>query len=226
MPENRSIDVQHWQKFARRLRKQKGKFRFFHCGEYGELYYRPHYHAAIFGMDFSEDRIKWKVKNGNQYYVSEELTRIWGKGHCVISNLTFDSAAYVARYIMKKQTGPDSDAYYLWVDYETGEEHERQPEYTTMSRKPGIGRAWIDKYKKETYNADSVIINGRETRPPKYYDGIYEENHPQEMETVKAKRRKAAWNRREDNTPERLAVKEKCQAAKLKLSSRDIDRTT
>lgn len=214
LPENQSIDVAHWQKFARRIRKKKGPFRFFHCGEYGDLWGRPHYHAIMFGMDFQGDRVPWKMKNDQQLWVSQELEELWGLGRTVIGEVTFKSAAYVARYIMKKITGEVAEAHYTWVDEQTGEEHTRKPEYTTMSRRPGIAKEWIDKYGKEVYNADSVIVNGREARPPKYYDGQYELIDKDQMDSVKLKRRRKAQERAWDNTPERLRVREKVTEAK------------
>jgi hypothetical protein len=73
-------------------------------------------------------------------YKSDTLDELWGQGITEIGNVTFDSAAYVARYIMKKVTGPMAEEHYEVLQEETGEIGEREPEYTTMSRRPGIGR--------------------------------------------------------------------------------------
>lgn len=78
LPENESLDVEHWQLFAKKLRHRFGKFRFLHCGEYGELG-RPHYHALLFGLDFGHDRIKLKKKDGNELFTSESLDKPGGK---------------------------------------------------------------------------------------------------------------------------------------------------
>ena len=45
-----------FKKFMKRLRKRfKGKrIRFYMCGEYGEQFDRPHFHACIFGVDFPD----------------------------------------------------------------------------------------------------------------------------------------------------------------------------
>jgi hypothetical protein len=132
-----SLDVRDWQLFMKRLRKRTGKkIRFYHCGEYGELHKRPHYHACLFGYDFPDKRL-WRVVNGQRLYTSYFLQELWPYGFSTIGTVTFESAAYVARYIMKKVSGKNADDYYQWFDDETGEIFDRHPEYTTMSRRPG-----------------------------------------------------------------------------------------
>ena len=93
-------------RFMKRLRKKYGsQVRFFHCGEYGDLNKRPHYHAILFGVDFAHDRKLWSQKDGMKLFTSESLEKLWPYGFCTIGQVTFESCAYVARYIMKKQTG-------------------------------------------------------------------------------------------------------------------------
>lgn len=110
LPINNSLNLRHFQLFIKKLRKKHGKnIRYYHCGEYGELNLRPHYHALIFNFDF-KDKIHYKTHKDNKYYVSKELDALWSDpetkeplGYCVIGDLTFESAAYVARYCLKKQ---------------------------------------------------------------------------------------------------------------------------
>ena len=115
-----SLDVRDFQLFMKRLRKKYGAgIRFYHCGEYGELNKRPHYHACIFGFDFPDKRL-WKVTNsGHRLYISESLDELWPFGFCTIGNVTFESAAYVARYIMKKVNGDAAADHYEWIDEDT-----------------------------------------------------------------------------------------------------------
>ena len=92
----------------KKLRKALGKngkrIRFFHCGEYGESTSRPHYHAIIFGYDFP-DKKKWRTTDrGDILYRSPLLETLWDKGSSEIGSVTFESAAYVARYSLKKIT--------------------------------------------------------------------------------------------------------------------------
>lgn len=219
LPSDGGLDVTHWQIFIRALRKKMGPVRYFHCGEYGDLHNRPHYHACLFGIDFSSDRKTHSVKDGITTFTSPTLTALWKKGFCLIGDVTFESAAYCARYIMKKVTGPLADDHYL--DKKTGVL--LKPEYTTMSRRPGLGKTWIDQYQKEVYSRDAVITRGHPSRPPKFYDSQYEIFNPEHHDQVKANRVRYAAQHAENNTPDRLFVREKVQAARLKQLTRNLD---
>jgi len=219
LPLDRSLNVGDFQKFMKRLRKRTGcPIRFYHCGEYGEINWRPHYHACIFGFEFP-DKTKWRTnKHGDQAYRSELLEDAWKLGASEIGALTEQSAAYTARYIMKKQNGEAADMAYF--DYFTGSI--RQSPYTTMSTRPGIGRGWIDKYISEVYPRDEVIVNGHQARPPKYYDAQYKELDPDGYEKMKLKREEAGRDHADDNTPERLAIKEEYLKAQTSTLSREL----
>ncbi len=227
LPSNRTLVKEDFQNFMKRLRKEISptKIRYFHCGEYSEENQRPHYHACIFNYDFP-DKEYFGKKLGNVLYTSKMLydednikASIWKKGYCIIGNVSFDSAAYVARYILKKVTGKKSDEHY--VNKETGEL--RQQEYTTMSRRPGLGNAWIKKHMSDVYPNDTVIIKGRPLRPPKYYDNIFDVEVPEMLKHIKEERKKFALAHDYDNTRERLASKEICLKAKLQLLKRSVE---
>lgn len=203
------------------------KIRFYHCGEYGENLGRPHYHALIFGYDFP-DKEFWKETRGSVLYTSEKLEALWGKGFCSIGNVTFKSAAYVARYIMKKQTGKTAPEHYRYTDPETGEISQRLPEYTTMSRGGkgghGIGYDWFIKYNRDVYPSDFCVIEGKKYKTPRYYDRMLEEITPKGyLSVIKAARMRNAEQRSVDNTPDRLAVREKVQELKLRQLERSLD---
>ena len=151
--------------------------KFYHCGEYGEKNRRPHYHACLFGIDF-EDKTLFKQKRGNDLYISDHLQELWPFGFSTIGEVTFESAAYCARYIMKKITGDGAEEHYQWIDTETGEVHQLKPEYTTMSRNGGIGKEWMEKFKSDVYPTDEIIIRGRRMKPPRFYDSMYEHTDP------------------------------------------------
>lgn len=95
LPANGSLDKTHYQKFMKRFRKQHPKktIRFYMCGEYGDQTLRPHYHAIIFNHHF-DDRKHHNTIKGNKLYKSDILQETWGKGHCLIGDVTFESAAY------------------------------------------------------------------------------------------------------------------------------------
>lgn len=218
VPEHQSLVLEHWQNFAKRLRKNKGKFRFLMCGEYGEKNKRPHYHALIWGMDFHEDREQTEEKP-NKLYKSEELTKIWGMGReNPIGSISFDSASYVARYTTKKINGEKQGAHYgELVNTETGEVTlKRKPEFSTQSRNPGLGAKWIEKYESDVYPRDYVVLRGMKMRPPKAYDVLMEKKNPEMMRMLKIKRMERAKENSEDNTRERLEVRERIQRRREK----------
>lgn len=128
------------QLFLKRLRKEFSDetIRYFLCGEYGERFGRPHYHLLLFGFDFS-DKVILGSRRGQSIWRSPCLERLWPYGRSEIGSVTFESAAYVARYVMKKQVKRDA------VD------ELREPEFIRMSLKPGVGVPWIEKFFKEVY---------------------------------------------------------------------------
>lgn len=176
LPKNRSLQLEDMTLFIKRLRKfcdSRGKkIRYFYCGEYGSMTERPHYHMCLFGEDFSDIRSLYRrSKCGDFLYVCGELEKLWQKGFCPFGTLTFDSAAYTARYILKKLNGDIADEHYQG----------RKPEYICMSRRPGIGASWFDKYKDDVYPKDYIRLrDGIKLRPPKYFDRIYKDMHSQD----------------------------------------------
>lgn len=225
---NRSLNPDDFVKFMKRFRKRYDgvdftydsttgekiyPIRYFHCGEYGELYNRPHHHAIIFNFDFPDKEL-WQVKHGNYLYRSPSLESLWPYGFCTIGSVTFDSAAYVARYILKKVTGDNSVAYYSG----------KIPEYVTMSRRPGIARDWFLKYSDNIYDNDKVYIKpGLVVKPPRYYDKIYDDINPTRMAEVKEKRYQIAQSCSPICDYQRLNVRNHVKALKLKQLKRVLE---
>ncbi len=225
MPEYGSLVLSDFQKFIKRMRK-RAKFRFFHCGEYGEDTKRPHYHALLFGFDFP-DKVTWRKSKGYEIWRSPMLEELWRHGNSEIGSVTFESAAYVARYCVKtlqnlrfREGSRDSylealDREYSRLDEETGELVLVAPEYVTMSRRPGIGRGWFEKFGAEVYPSDEVIVRGKACKPPRFYDKLLEQESPEEASMLRRSR-----NRDRDvadETPARLRVREVCAEARLSL---------
>lgn len=156
------------------------KLRYYQCGEYGEQTNRPHHHAIIFGLYLPDLRQlnNTRAKNAHTLYTSAELEKTWNKGIISIGRVTFETAAYVAAYVTKKITGPQAREHYQG----------RTPEYSTMSRRPGIGSGFAAEYEQEIYEADSVIIRGLEMKPPKYYDRQLERRDPERWYEIKDRR--------------------------------------
>lgn len=206
LPDPPSVDIKEWQRFAKSLRKHVGQFRYVQCGEYGDLNKRPHYHAAIFGQDFYEDRVPWsKSPAGHVLYRSPRLEKAWKKGHALIGELTRESAAYIARYVMKKSTGPLADEEYARVNTRTGEVTAVRPPFLSMSNKPGIGKSWYEVFKADLFPHDEVISGGKKFPVPRYYDNQLPED---ELAIYKEKRRSKVEKRAHELTDQRLQTRE------------------
>lgn len=220
LPAYGSLRKRDFQLFMKRLREYyaDSRIRFFHCGEYGTLTKRPHYHAILFGFDFP-DKYQWSVRRGFPVWRSPTLEKLWTEGASEIGSVTFESAAYVARYVVKKVTGEAAAEHYLRVDEETGECVRIESEYCTMSRRPGIGAEWYARFGKEVFPADSVVVRGALSPVPRFYGSLFELAAPEEYRRIKARRKRRA--RPEDSTPERLEVREICAVARLNTLKRE-----
>ena len=194
--------------FMKKLRRRFGSgIRFFHCGEYGSKFQRPHHHVILFGFDFDDKVLFRRDRSGFNLYRSSILEQLWPYGISCIGACSFESVAYVARYVTKKVNGDAAYEHY----------YGRSPEYLTMSRRPGIGHDWLIK-NPEIYNYDEVVIrNGLKCRPPAYYDRIFDSIAPDFMENLREERKVKA-KLLSDKNSERLDVKEQyklLQAKKL-----------
>ncbi len=221
LPLNNSLKLRDYQLFMKRLRKQsKKKIRFYAAGEYGDVNMRPHYHALLFGIEFPDKKFFTK-QNDMPIYTSEFLSETWEKGFCSIGEVTMQSAAYVARYVMKKATGEHAEQKYNHTD-QYGEIHQIEPERATMSRKPGIAGDWFKKYRTDVYPDDFIIINGRKFSTPKFYDRQMEMIDPKLFSRLQFTRKKSGRRRLWDETPERLAVREELAHIKLDQLPRNL----
>lgn len=175
----KTLNKRDFQLFMKKLRKKfpNNKILYLYCGEYGEKFSRPHYHACIFGLDFPDKEI-WKQTDGQKLYTSEILNKLWGYGYCIIGDVTFQSAAYVASYINKKITGSEASEHYKG----------KVPEYANMSRRPAIAKNWIEKYISDTYPHDDIVLSGKKHNVPRYYDKQLEKLNPKLYEQIKLRR--------------------------------------
>jgi hypothetical protein len=219
-----SLDKSEFQRFMKRLRKRYGnQIRYFHCGEYGEKNNRPHYHAIIFGMDF-KDKELFTVRDEIRLYTSEILSELWPHGFSTIGDVTFESCAYVARYVLKKQKGKNAEDHYIRWDPSTGEGTPIEPEYATMSRKPGIGKSWFDKYRADVYPHDYVVIKKHKIRPPRFYDDKLEEVDKDAYEQLKQKRQEELPEviDQYDENMDRLWIEEAVKENRINILIREL----
>ena len=209
--------------FMKRLRKalHPKKVKVFYAGEYGDpsKSFRPHYHLCLFNHFFSDSDL-YSCKSAKisgrlesyRLYTSKKLAALWPFGFSTLGDLTFESAAYVARYCMKKITGQYADEYYQG----------KLPPFAHMSRRPGLAYDWFQKYKDDLYNHDQCVVRPNLiTKPAKYFDAMFELIDPDRMAEIKLDRKNAALNN-PDNTHERLEVREKIKKLKLQQLTRNL----
>lgn len=199
VPSDGSLRPRDAQLFWKKLRKAGFTFRYFLCGEYGDITARPHYHAIIFGEDFENDRtLKFKKKE-NPYYVSDSVDKAWGLGHAILADVNETTISYVAGYVQKKVSGKrarvvEGKRRIDVVDQTTGEIRTVLPQYQSVSRggrsgQGGIGSAWIKRWKDEVFRDDHILDGDRELKPPDYYESFLSD---EERKELKQRRRKRA----------------------------------
>lgn len=192
------------QLFMKRLRLERPSgVRFLACGEYGERTQRPHYHMILLNTCFPDMKYH-RMSGKKKLYASAELDGLWKLGDCLIGDVEFESCAYVAGYVVKKVTGARAAAHY----------GDRLPEFQTMSRRPGLGAGYYEKYRDEIYKHDTVVMRGHEVSVPKYYDYRHEKVDADRLEELKKVRRVRALENKADNTRKRLRVRERYQELK------------
>ena len=214
-----STQKEELQKFWKRLRKSNPnkEIRYYAASEYGDNFDRPHYHACVFNHDFDDKKFFKISPSGERLYISDKLHNLWTDpkskipmGYCYIGEITFQSAAYVARYCTKKVGGDRKEEHYT-DEYGVIKEPEQQ--YHSI----GIGRPWFEKYKEDVINHDHVIIEGKSHPVPRYYDKLLERENLKLLENNKENRLITGLKYVKDKTKERLAVRERVKLAQLKI---------
>lgn len=220
LPSDGGLRKKHFQDFMKRLRKKHSGVRYYHSGEYGDTTNRPHYHSCMFG--YRPDDLKHHKNNnqGHPLYTSEKLDTLWGHGHVTVGDLSFDSAAYVARYVMKKITGPGAEDHYTRLNISTGELVQVEPEYSTMSL--GIGKEFYNKYAKQLNTHDNTVMNGSIHALPKYYDSLLDRVDPELLKKIKRERVLKASAKKHNNTLERLRVRESVKESQISTLKRSL----
>lgn len=237
LPPNGTLVKKHHQDFLKRVRKKYVRYaldpdtlkgwpinpiRFLHCGEYGEEKRRPHYHSILFGLRFMDQQPYKRTAAGHLLCTSAELSALWPFGLATVGEATFESIAYVARYIVKKLDFYGEKAY-EHLDLDTGELSFLQPEYTTRSLKPAIGKEWLSRFKSDVYPSDEVVIRGKIMKPPKYYDTVLEKQDPEVHAAIKERRKAAALERDADSSTRRLREREIVKLAQTTNLKRNIE---
>lgn len=204
-----------FQLFMKRLRViSPFKFKYYMCGEYGEQFLRPHYHAMLFGVDFSDRVFYKKAGDTGSLDISRKLDELWGLGMCTVGDVTQQSARYVAGYVTKKLTGGMAELY-----------GNRRPEYGRGSN--GIGLEYLLKYGHQWMTNGFIIIDGSKYRIPRYYDEKYKAAFGLNFDAVKHERFLAAQAAPVDSDASgsynRFRAQDDSIRAKLKLKGRDYE---
>lgn len=236
--EGRQVESSDFQKFMKRLRKSRtgDKIKYFQCGEYGRIckhgldlelvecpmcnHGRPHHHAILFNVAFP-DIYQYDEKKGIPRYSSKELEDLWGFGFVDVGEVTFQSAAYTARYILKKVTGEKATDYYKSVDI-YGEITNITPEYASMSN--GLGKGWLEQYKEDCFPSDEVPVPGHGIikKVPRYYEELVKTENPEMIEEIKERRQKFKAENAEEYTPDRLMSKYKVKKSQVETLGRQL----
>lgn len=211
---------EHLERFWKRLRKWVAKhygrnkrISYYACGEYGDKSRRPHYHSCLFGIDFPDKKFH-SYTDGNYLYTSVTLDNLWSHGMCTIGSLTFESAAYVARYCLKKRLGNTKGTY---------EQEGITPEFARMSRRPAIGAEWFRRFHRDVFPSDTFVIRDFPSKPPRYFMDLYDRLDPTLAAAVREQRAKLAEANWEENEPKRLRIRERVKKSQTKTLTRKLD---
>lgn len=202
-----------------------------YCGEYGDQRGRPHYHMILFNFK-PHDLMYWeKTDTGYNTYISETISKLWGKGIVKINELTREMAEYIARYVTKKWKGSDAKEKY--------EQAGKVPEFYHCSNRPGLGYMFFEQKKTTIYETDEIFITSlkgtRSKKPPKYFDKLLEREDQRKLLEVKEKREEHAkarlemmlkitgWTEEEYLQMQEQARKDKIKALKRKKEAKKIE---
>lgn len=227
-----SLNPEHTKNFIKKLRRHykyhynHEGIRYYLCGEYGDKTKRAHYHVLLYNCEI-KDKVFHKRTEAGILWTSETLAKIWGKGHIIVADMTWETCAYTARYMMKKQKGKDAKSYYENLGI--------IPEFCRMSLKPGIGLKYYEENKDKIYENDEIWITGSKgkatkIKPPNYYDKLYDLEEPEKMEEIKEAREYAAyiakmnkWKKINIPMEEQLKIEERAKGETIKALVRPLE---
>lgn len=202
--------------------------RFFGASEYGDKSMRPHYHILVFGCPLFDLEYYKSNKQGDTLYRSRELDSVWKKGFVTVGEFNWNTAAYTARYVMKKAQNVDiNQGFYEALDIE--------PEKTRMSRRPGIAQPFFERNIKEIYQLDEIVLPAlpggklNVISPPKYFDKKLRDLDEAFYSRMKDQRKRIAELRELSKSQshgydpfEYLEIKERSKRDSLTVLTRDM----
>lgn len=179
-------DLQKFWKSARHVfQDPQSPFKYFACGEYGDKSLRPHYHAAVFDFRIPDLR-PYKRVGGGWYFLSDALRKCWGHGHVIVADLSWQSAAYIARYVTKKMHGANVRDRGTF-DPVTGEVDLFPVERAFQSN--GLGKPFYEEFADQIWEKDACLFNGKYLiKPPRYYLKLLADSDPDAALAIKERR--------------------------------------
>lgn len=208
------------QKFWKRLRRKFGAgVKFFGCLERGDNLGRPHSHFAVFGVDFKDDRKICGHRSGNDLFRSPTLEALWPHGMVSIGALTVESANYIARYTVKKLCGIQAageliDGERHFLDPNTGELTRLPYAKLLCSRRPAIGRDFVNRFTNDVVQGLRVVGGARVATPRSYLRWL-RKDYPEVYAELLEERRLLFKRNLAEETPERCEVRDTVLRAQL-----------
>lgn len=218
--------------FIKRLRSYydyhdiKNNMSFYACGEYGSNFFRPHYHLLLFGLPI-DDLVYHSTKNGFVTYNSPTFDKLWNKGFVTINEFSWETAAYVARYMLKKQKGEDFEDY---------QKLHLVPEFVNMSRVPGIAYNYYSANKEKIFSDGYISVKNSKgvfhDNIPKYFYRLLENEDYDLFLKLKQERkdkcfsdyeRNAIFNTSDLSNYEQRLIDENTKLSQIKALRRDFE---
>lgn len=196
---NSDLRLRDIQLFIKRVRQsdifKEHKLRIFYCGEYGELSGRPHYHLILMNSPDLTPYLQWQRSKRScgeklDYFKCPLLESKWLNGIVDVTSFSYNAAAYVAGYVLKKiytnqATPQELPPGFAW----------RTEPFVHMSNRPGIARDYFDENFEDIYKYDEVFIKKRfkvlTLKPPRYFDKLFDSIDPLALEEIKFSRERS-----------------------------------
>lgn len=163
-----SVEKEEVQKFMKRFRYYaKNKIRYFAVSEYGKQFGRKHYHIILYNTDLTDNpfyAVSYDAKKGGFWC----FCRAWQDlkqspiGHCFVKIPTDNDFAYTAKYITKSRQSKQSKEY--------NRNNGKNPEFTLVSRCPGLGKKWLDFNFEKLLEKPFIKNKQFKMRLPRYYE--------------------------------------------------------
>ena len=176
----------------------------FYCGEYGDLNGRPHYHLCLFGVSNIPDLVFQRRSGEFNYYKSVLYESFWSdkslglgipRGFVDITDLSFDTVAYTARYVMKKQKGLIKKDFLEFYNTLSDPLPLRTQPFICMSRRPGLAASYYERNKGQILSEDLIKDQKKfklyAVMPARYFSKLLERDFPDDYEVIKNKRRRS-----------------------------------